>query len=78
MVNNYNFYIIIVCWHCLSSNKVKNEYKITKVNLEIAFPNKKDIERKKILKNTYKHYGILLVEFLRLRKIKKNLIHKSN
>ena len=31
MVNNYNFYIIIVCWHCLSSNKVKMNTKTNNI-----------------------------------------------
>ena len=41
---------------------------VAKYNLKIAFPNYSNNKRKNILKNTYKHYGILIVEFFRQKK----------
>lgn len=43
--------------------------KVALINLKIAFPEKKDSELKIILKKCYKHFGILISDFLRLPKI---------
>ena len=43
-------------------------------NLNIAFPHKDKGEISKLLKNTYKHYTVLIVEFLRQRSINLNKI----
>ena len=40
-------------------------------NINIAFPNLAVSEKKEILKSSYKHFGMILVDFLRLPKIKK-------
>jgi len=43
-------------------------------NLNIAFPDKNKDELSIVLKNTYKHYTILIIEFLRQRNINLNKI----
>ncbi len=40
--------------------------KVALKNLSIAFPDKSDTEKNKILKNTYIHFGMVLIDFLRL------------
>ena len=50
--------------------------KVIKINLEIAFPKFSKKEQNKLILKTYKHYCIILVEFLRQKyiKINKNLL----
>ena len=48
--------------------------KVAILNLKIAFPNKTKREIKKLIKKTYQHYTILMVEFLRQKKIDFNKI----
>jgi len=40
--------------------------KVAKINLSIAFKNKNNKEINSILKNTYKHFGKLMIEFIRM------------
>ena len=40
--------------------------KVALINLKIAFPEKNNKEINFIIKNTYKHFGILILEFLKL------------
>ena len=52
--------------------------KVALKNLTIAFPNKSDKEKNIILKNTYSHFGMVMIDFLRmpyltLRKLNKIL-----
>jgi len=47
---------------------------VAKFNINLAFPNKTHNEKKIILNKMYKHYGILIIEFLRQRKISVNSI----
>lgn len=44
--------------------------KVAKINLKIAFKNKGSKEIKTILKNTYKHFGKLMIEFVRMYSIR--------
>ena len=44
--------------------------KVAKINLKIAFKNKDSKEIKTILKNTYKHFGKLMIEFVRMYSIR--------
>ena len=43
-------------------------------NIEIAFPNYSSKEIKTLLKNTYKHYGMVLFDFLRMPNLNKKNI----
>ena len=43
--------------------------KVAEKNLKIAFPNKSQFEIDNIIKSTYKHYMILMFEFLRQRNL---------
>ena len=45
---------------------------VAKTNLKIAFPEKNKREINKLILNTYKHYGILTFEFLKLHSSKVN------
>ena len=45
---------------------------VAKINLRIAFPDKNKKEISKLILDTYKHYGILTFEFLRLHSSKIN------
>ena len=45
---------------------------VAKINLKIAFPEKNKNDINKLILNTYKHYGILTFEFLRLHSSKIN------
>ena len=45
---------------------------VAKINLKIAFPDKNKKEISKLILDTYKHYGILTFEFLRLHSSKIN------
>ena len=47
---------------------------VARFNINLAFPNKTHNEKKYILHKMYKHYGILIIEFLRQRKISVNSI----
>ena len=40
--------------------------KVARINLQIAFPDKTKKEIEKLILKTYKHYGILICEFIRL------------
>jgi len=44
--------------------------KVAKINLSIAFKNKDNKEINTILKNTYKHFGKLIIEFIRMHTIR--------
>ena len=50
--------------------------KVAKINLSIAFKQKTKSEINLILKNTYKHFGKLMIEFIRMHtiRIKSDLI----
>ena len=48
--------------------------KVALYNIDLAFPNKSINEKKSILYRMYKHYGILIIEFLRQRRANFNLI----
>jgi len=43
--------------------------KVAKFNLKIAFPKLTSIEKNKLILKTYKHFGVLLIEFFRKNKI---------
>ena len=49
---------------------------VAKKNLSIAFKNLNDNEREAILLNSYKYFGMMLVDFLRQQKINKNNLDK--
>ena len=53
---------------------------VAKINLKIAFPDKNKKEISKLILDTYKHYGILTFEFLRLHssKINNKTLFKTN
>ena len=44
--------------------------KVAKINLSIAFKNKDNKEINIILKNTYRHFGKLIIEFIRMHTIR--------
>jgi len=44
--------------------------RVAKINLSIAFKNKNNKEINTILKNTYKHFGKLMIEFIRMYSIR--------
>ena len=48
---------------------------VATINLKVAFPDKTETEIKGALKNTYQHYTVLIVEFLRQRNINLNKIN---
>ena len=48
---------------------------IAETNIKIAFPEYSLSEVKQLLKNTSKHYGMVLVDFLRMPILDANNIH---
>ena len=50
--------------------------KVAIINLEIAFPDKTNRERKLILIKSYMHYGIVLSDFLRQISLKRDALNK--
>ena len=49
---------------------------IAKKNISICFPNKTESECEIIIKNCYKHYGLVLTDFMRMSLLNKNNINK--
>ena len=49
---------------------------IAQKNLTVCFPHLNNDEREKIIKKCYKHFGMVLIDFLRLRGLNKKNIHK--
>jgi len=49
---------------------------IAKKNISICFPNKSESEHEIIIKNCYKHYGLVFTDFLRMSLLNKNNITK--
>ena len=43
--------------------------KVAKMNIDKSFPNLSEKDRLKILKDSYKHYGMVLIDFMRLKNI---------
>ena len=46
--------------------------KVAKKNISIAFKNSSDTEKQMILLNCYQYFGMMLIDFIRQKKIKKN------
>ena len=48
---------------------------IAKKNIKLSFPNLTNAESEKIIKNCYKHFGMVLIDFLRIPTLNKDNIH---